>query len=171
MSPAASLAGGTTYTLKVTTAAKSAEGAALAADVVQATGFTVASSGGTPPGTDALSMANYQADGLTTPNGGENWLNGNSYNIVFSTTALSGGTIDVYILTDDPTGLDKTAPSLDTVVAGKIWQKGTTLTSPTGSDAVDPANLGGYSGTAYRMLLIDSNGNWDLSDANFSFNQ
>lgn len=172
LSPAAALSDATTYKIKITTAATSSEGAAMAADYTQESGFTTAAAAasGTPPSTSSLSMTNYHADALSTPNGGESWTNGSSYNIVFNNTLISGGTIDVYILTDDPTGLNKTDPNLNTVVAGKIWQKGTTLTSPTGSDAVDPANLGSYGGNAYRMLLIDSSGNWDLSDANFSLN-
>jgi|GEM_PF-3629661 len=113
-----------------------------------------------------------QATGLTAPNGGENWVDGNTETISWNTSSINGTTITPYLLEDDPSGLELTDPAqLTQQVISKRWTPipGFGNSSNSGSLSLDPFSLNQQQ-SGFRILILDNLGNWDISDANFSIN-
>lgn len=112
-------------------------------------------------------------DALITPNGGESWNNGENQTIYWMTQYITGSTVDLYVLHDDPSGLyDKTNQNIGTLINSKNWFKFSSSISNTGSYNLDPTEMSG-TGNAYMVLVVstENNSKFDISDSTFSLNQ
>ena len=101
---------------------------------------------------------------LSSPNGGEKWTVGQPETIIWSTSKISGRTVNLYVLHDDPSNLHDFSSSLNNLLSNKNWYQFGTNISNTGSYTVDPQNLNG-NGNAYVILISDSQNGWDISDS------
>jgi hypothetical protein len=111
-------------------------------------------------------------DALISPNGGEAWMNLQAQTVRWRTEYITGPSVDLYVLHDDPVGLyDKTDPNIGATINAKLWMRFAGNVPNTGTYTVDPAALQGI-GNAYRVLVVSTSDNskFDLSDANFSLN-
>jgi hypothetical protein len=105
---------------------------------------------------------------LQTPNGGEIWTSGTSETILWDNLVeITGSTVDLYVLHDDPTNLNDFTSSSSELLANKIWYQFGTAISNSGSYQVDPSILNGI-GNAYIILIVSSSDEWDISDDTFS---
>ncbi|WP_299876206.1 DUF5011 domain-containing protein [uncultured Cocleimonas sp.] len=105
---------------------------------------------------------------LISPNGGEEWKWGEIENIVWDNIAITGNTVDLYILFDDPSNLHDFSTSSDLLANKNWWKFGETI-SNTGSYSIDPKTLGAHSGQYVIMIVSNSNPEkWDLNNAFFT---
>lgn len=112
-------------------------------------------------------------DALIAPNGGESWFNGEVQTVSWDTRYITGATVDLYILHDDPSGLlDKDDYNIGSTINSKNWYKFAGSVNNTGSYSFYTTELGG-SGNSYMILVVSSDNNreFDLSDGVFSLNQ
>ncbi len=113
-----------------------------------------------------VNSSNYKPSALTDPNGSENWHFGIAETISWSTSDLSADTVAIYLIQDDPSILDTTA-DITTSVNSLKWDRRSRSDFNTGQRGLDPMELGS-NGADSRILIIDSQGNWDISDADFT---
>lgn len=109
---------------------------------------------------------------LTSPNGGEKWKNGEQRMITWLTQYITGASVDLYVLLDDPIELiGNTSQTVGAKINSKTWHKFATGVANTGSYNLDPAILKG-SGNAYMVLVVSTSDNtkFDISDNSFSLN-
>ena len=107
--------------------------------------------------------------GLQTPNGGESWMQGMNETVQWDTIEITGNTVDMYVLHDDPSDLNTYASSYTELLNNKNWYQFGTSLSNTGSYQVDPSALNGIG--SYIVLIISDNGDWDISNSTFSITQ
>ena len=103
---------------------------------------------------------------LQQPNGGEVWYYGNSETISWYTGMLSGSTVDIYILHNDPSDLADYASSYNMIMENKNWYKFGEKINNTGNYTIDPESLNGI-GNAYVILIVSDTGEWDISNSTF----
>ena len=132
--------------------------------------FSLSSSGGGTIDTGDFSTVGSNPAALVTPNGGENWVYGTEETIAWDNNALTGATVDMYILYDDPSNLTDYSSDLNQLLIDKNWSKFAETVSNTGAYPIDPAVLNGI-GSAYVILIVSSDGKWDISDGTFSLSQ
>ena len=109
-------------------------------------------------------------DALLIPNGGETWTYGETRTIQWMTQYITGPTVDLYVLHDDPNGLlDKDDPNIGYIINRKQWYRFAASVSNTGSYSLDPQELSGI-GNAYMILVVSvsDKSKFDLSDATFT---
>ncbi|MDT8448135.1 MAG: LamG-like jellyroll fold domain-containing protein [bacterium] len=110
---------------------------------------------------------------ITAPIGSDNLISGQSFNITWNQTNISGNIVRVFLMPVplDPTWLDQTAADIDARVAAAEWYDltGGGTSNLGGSYAFDPSGWG-YSGHYYHLMVIDELGNWDITDAPFGIN-
>jgi uncharacterized protein (TIGR02145 family) len=112
------------------------------------------------------------SNSLRTPNGGEEWNNGEIQTIQWSRVYISSAFVDLYVLNDSSDGLlDKSSETLGNVVNTKKWYKFASKIENNSSYELDPALLNG-SGNDYMILIVasDDKTKWDISDGTFSLN-
>jgi hypothetical protein len=110
---------------------------------------------------------------LSSPNGGELWKNGEQQTITWNTQYITGATVDLYILQDNPVGLvGNSSQTVGATINSKYWYKFAGAVSNTGAYNLDPLIFRG-SGNAYLILVVarDDNTKFDISNATFSLNQ
>lgn len=109
---------------------------------------------------------------LTSPNGGELWSNGEQQTIRWMTQYITGATVDLYVLHDDPADLvGNTSQTVGATINTKTWYKFASKVSNTGSYSLDPAALNG-TGNAYMILVVSSSdkSKFDISNNTFTLN-
>ena len=109
---------------------------------------------------------------LISPNGGEEWNDGDSQTVSWATGDITGSTVDLYVLHDDPSGLfDAEDADLGAVINSKLWYKFASAVSNSGSYDLDPSIMKG-DGSLYVVLVVstEDNSRFDISDATFSLN-
>ena len=109
-------------------------------------------------------------DALLIPNGGETWTYGETRTIQWMTQYITGPTVNLYVLHDDPNGLlDKNDPNIGYIINRKQWYRFAASVSNTGSYSLDPQELSGI-GNAYMILVVSvsDKSKFDLSDATFT---
>jgi hypothetical protein len=112
-------------------------------------------------------------DALTAPNGGEKWKNGEQRTITWKTEYITGSSVDLYVLYDNPQGLvGNISQTVGKTINSKNWYKFADGVTNTGSYNLDPLIFRG-SGNAYLILVVarDDNTKFDISNATFSLNQ
>jgi hypothetical protein len=108
--------------------------------------------------TDIVSGASVvDANAVTSPNGGEVWLSGTSQNVTWNNQLITGSTVELYVLHDDPSGLldANNQAQLNTVINAKNWHHFAQAVPNTGSYQLDPALMAG-SGNAYIAMVVSS---------------
>lgn len=119
-----------------------------------------------------VAEAGYIGDGVLGPNGGEQWPHGESATISWDTSKFTGSEVTIHFLNDtDAGGLsDVNTTELTTNVNGKLWSVLSNFwhLSNNGGVTVDPSNIWSSNPTQVRVLIQDSDGNWDISDYDFS---
>jgi hypothetical protein len=108
--------------------------------------------------TDLVSgVSVVDANAVTTPNGGEVWLSGTSQNVTWNNQLITGSTVELYVLHDDPSGLfdANNQTQLNTVINAKNWNHFAQAVPNTGSYHLDPALMAG-SGNAYVAMVVSS---------------
>ena len=103
-------------------------------------------------------------DALIYPNGTERWIYNANENIKWSIDKLTGDTVNLYVLHDDPSDLYKFSSTAIELLNSKTWYKFKSTLPNKGNYIVDPIELNGH-GDAYVILIVDSDGNWDVSDS------
>jgi len=109
---------------------------------------------------------------LISPNGGEIWQNSENQMVSWRVRYITGSTVDLYVLHDDPSGLyDRTNQNIGEIVNSKRWFKFASSIPNIGSYDLDPSEMGG-SGNAYMVLVVSTvdNSQFDISDSTFSLN-
>lgn len=109
-------------------------------------------------------------DALIAPNGGEIWKNGQQQTISWKKSNITGSTVDLYLLTDNPEGLvGNINQNVGATINAKLWNKFASAVSNTGSYNLDPAILES-SGNSYLILIVSSTDNtvFDISNNLFS---
>ena len=109
-------------------------------------------------------------DALLSPNGGEVWVYGSLQEVRWNTASLSGGSVDLYVLHDDPTSLyDAIAPRVGGIVNGRRWYPFALGQPNTGRWQGDPELLRGV-GNGYLILVVSTTNRaeFDLSDRPFT---
>ena len=101
---------------------------------------------------------------LSSPNGGEKWIVGQTETIKWNTSSINGSTVDIYVLHDDPSNLHDFSSSLNNLLTNKEWYQFGINISNTGSYTVDPKDLNG-GGNAYVILISGVQSGWDVSDS------
>jgi hypothetical protein len=114
-----------------------------------------------------LDVTLYRGTAVSSPNDNTCWFNGQSVAITWDTTQIQGNTVSVYILYDNPAGIDDSSPDVS-VIMSRYWGF-VTETENTGSLTIDPAILGG-NGNGYKILIVSDIGYWDMSDGAFNLN-
>ena len=112
-------------------------------------------------------QSSYLPGTMLTPNGGESWTNGVSQSITWDNIAIGSTNVDLYLLDElTPPPLGASDPDLAYQIAGQGWiHLGTTTNS--GTYSFTPTML--PTGSTFRVLVVgDTTGAWDLSDADFS---
>lgn len=107
---------------------------------------------------------------LIAPNGGQIWKSGQQETITWMTEFITGASVDLYVLHDDPKGLvGNVSQTVGATVNSKIWYKFAGELNNTGSYKVDPAILKGE-GNAYMILVVSTTDNtkFDISDNTFT---
>ncbi len=107
---------------------------------------------------------------LSSPNGGELWKNGEQQTITWNTQYITGATVDLYILQDNPVGLvGNSSQTVGATINSKYWYKFAGAVSNTGAYNLDPAIFHG-NGNAYMVLVVSATDKtkFDISDATFS---
>ncbi len=115
-----------------------------------------------------VNSGNYYPSAITTPNGAENWQFGTTETITWSSADLSADSVNFFLIKDDPSILDTTA-DITTSVNSLKWNQRSRREFNIGQRVIDPAELGS-NGADSRLLIIDSGGNWDISDGDFTIN-
>ena len=100
---------------------------------------------------------------LNYPNGGEKWVTNQSETIQWNTNSITGSTVDIFILYDDPSNLHEFSSSLDNLLKNKTWYKFGDKISNLGNYTIDPQDLHGM-GNAYVILIVGNEDGWDVSD-------
>ncbi len=105
---------------------------------------------------------------LLYPNGGEVFTSGKLEVIKWDSTpyGVVGGTVDLYVLHDDPSGLEDRT---NDVLAGEMdrnWYKFASNIPNSGEYEIDPEVLNG-NGNAYIILIVYDDNTWDISDSTF----
>ena len=111
-------------------------------------------------------------DALISPNGGEIWNNGDAQAIYWMTQYITGTSVDLYVLHDDPSGLfDKENQNIGSIINSKSWHGFAKSVPNTGSYTLDPSIMSG-TGNAYMVLVVstEDNSKFDISDETFSLN-
>jgi hypothetical protein len=103
---------------------------------------------------------------LIYPNGGERWIYGSSEIVKWNTNAITGDTVSLYVLHDNPSDLNQYASDSNNLLQNKNWYNFADNIPNTGSYTVDPKYLNG-SGNAYIILIIGSHSGWDISNKTF----
>jgi len=109
---------------------------------------------------------------LISPNGGEVWNNGNIQTVYWMTQYITGTSVDLYVLHDDPSGLsDKENQNIGSIINSKSWYRFSESVPNTGSYTIDPSAMSG-TGNAYMVLVVstEDNSKFDISDGTFSLN-
>ncbi len=115
-----------------------------------------------------VSGRNPEVDNLVlAPNGGESWYYGQTKQVRWRSSEISGSSVDLYVLHDDPTGLFSSS-NVGAQVNSKNWYKFAEGVSNTGSYSMDPSDMNG-GGNAYVLLIVSSedNSQWDIGDGMF----
>lgn len=131
------------------------------------------SNNSTATGTAIVTATAGITGALLTPNGGEFWNNDESRTITWNSQTISGGTVDLYVLHDDPEGFTTiNDPQIGSIINSKNWYKFASAIANTGTYTVNPRIMSG-TGNAYRVLVVSTSdkSKFDFSDANFSLNQ
>jgi hypothetical protein len=121
--------------------------------------------------TVTVNPAYYMGSGVTYPNNpGVTMHQGQDESITWNSGDFSG-TLEIYLLMDDPSGLDSSsdANTLASSVNSKFWAKQFVNMTNDGSLTFDPSDFRNQ-GDYFYVLIIDSSGNWDISDSNFTIN-
>jgi hypothetical protein len=114
-----------------------------------------------------FSTIGSHSSSLSYPNGSEEWIYGNNETVLWDTSQITGSTVDLYVLHDDPSDLEQNYQSYNYLLSIKNWYQFASNVSNTGSYTVDPDDLNGE-GNRYIVLISSSNGNWDVSNRTFS---
>ncbi|MBU2511287.1 Ig-like domain-containing protein [bacterium] len=115
-----------------------------------------------------VKSGNYHSTALFSPNGGENWVQGSMETLNWDSSLIGSGYLMVFALGDSTADLDETDPVLLTnAVNDKRWELRHKADAFLGSESVDPSHFSG-SGSSSWLLIMDENGNWDISDTQFS---
>jgi hypothetical protein len=88
---------------------------------------------------------------------------GSSATITWNQSVLTGDTIKLYVLHDNPTGLVLN----NTILTQKNWYLFGDNLSNTGSFAFNPLIMNG-TGNAYKILAVSNTGNWSVSSGTFT---
>lgn len=123
-----------------------------------------------PAGSLVTEGVGYDRDALVKPNGGEIWLYGTTQEVVWMPQWITGATVDLYVLHDDPVGMgDKNDPQMARTINTKRWYQFGSAVANTGSWRGDPVLLRG-TGNAYKVLVVSTTdrSKFDLSDGTFS---
>ncbi len=132
-------------------------------------------SGGEPESGAGITISGaYKPSTLLSPNGGENWRSGENRSIVWDSGEIEGETVTCYVLHDNPAAiLDAIGRSdeaaLRKSIASAHWYKFIQGALNSGNIGLDPSVMSG-SGNAYMVLIVSSNGDWDISDSTFALN-
>jgi len=108
-----------------------------------------------------------RTNALIYPNGIERWIYNRTENIEWSIDKLTGDTVNLYVLHDDPTDLYKFSSTSMELLNSKKWYKFKSTLPNKGNYIVNPIDLNGH-GDAYVILIVDSDGNWDVSDSSIT---
>jgi hypothetical protein len=108
-----------------------------------------------------------RTNALIYPNGIERWIYNRTENIEWSIDKLTGDTVNLYVLHDDPTDLYKFSSTSMELLNSKNWYEFKSILPNNGNYIVDPIELNGH-GDAYVILIVDSDGNWDVSDSSIT---
>ena len=113
-----------------------------------------------------LDDTNYRPGGLTAPNTFGPWVNGGEMEITWETSDVTGDYITLYLLAGgDSSDLDTSADAI--VVEGKIWRILKSLIPNDGSEIVPVDSFNGCHGCTSRVLILSTDGYWDISDTDF----
>ncbi len=111
-------------------------------------------------------------DALISPNGGERWFDGESRTISWDTRSITGSTVDLYVIWDNPEDLlGVSDSSIGKKINSKEWYKFAGSVANTGSYRFDPSEMHSR-GNLYVVLVVsgDNKREFDISDAVFSIN-
>ncbi len=114
----------------------------------------------------------YNQDALVTPNGGEAWNDGEIRTIEWETSSITGATVDLYVLYDDPNGLFNISnENAWSAINSKVWYKFAASVQNIGAYTFDAEAMNG-TGNAYVVLVVstEDNSQFDISDDTFSLN-
>jgi len=117
-----------------------------------------------------LSNIGSCTNALTYPNNNEIWISGTSETIKWNTSPCHGingnGTIDLYVLHDDPSPRDKLQNDSLSLEMQMNWYKIASDLPNNGEYKIDPKILNG-NGNAYVILIVYDDNTWDISDSTF----
>lgn len=110
----------------------------------------------------------YAPTAMLSPNGGEVWPENSSQTITWNTSNITGDMVSIYMLRDSPVNLDVTDPiQLTNAVNSKKWEHRHYDENNTGSTIKDSEIFSDNANNS-RLLILDENGNWDITDSNFT---
>jgi len=128
--------------------------------------FTSDCEGSSPVNVD---YTKHQTSTALSPSSGTTWLFHSTGDIEWDESYYTSS-VSVYILKDDTANLDSSdAQTLADNVNQKYWKKLFTNITNDGIVSFDPSHFG-ETGQALRILIIDEEGNWDITDADFAIN-
>lgn len=116
-------------------------------------------------GLDFSSMGS-NSTALNYPNGGEEWIHDTGETILWDKNKITGVSVDMYVLSDDPTYLTN-YDSLNDLLVNIDWYKFLNAEINSGSYTIDPVQLRG-AGNVHVILIVGSDGSWDISNSVFS---
>jgi len=117
----------------------------------------------------AIQLGTYHTEAVISPGNGSVWVYDTFENVLWDSSSISGSTVNLYVLYDDPSDINDTAP--DTLlVENKNWGKFASDISNSGTYSVNPRVLNGI-GDAYKILVVSDNMDWGMSQGTFELTE
>jgi hypothetical protein len=104
---------------------------------------------------------------IHTPSNGDVFTKGQTSNLVWDMSVLSGGAIDMYVLHDDSTDIGDGAEANLDIIKQRNWYQFAKGVTNNGEMTFDPEIMQG-NGNAYKVLMISDQGFWSVSSGTFT---
>jgi len=121
------------------------------------------------PEINSLAFDNYQ-DALMSPTKGDRFVIGQNFRVTWDINKITGDNVNIYVLHDDPVGIDTTDGVDMSTLKSRNWYKFATNMENNGDIGFDTALLNGV-GNAYKLLLISDSGDWTLHRGTFTISE
>jgi len=121
------------------------------------------------PEINSLALDNYK-DALMSPTKGDKFVIGQAFRVTWDNNKITGDNVNIYVLHDDPVGIDTTDGVDLSILKSRNWYKFATNMENNGDIGFDAALLNGI-GNAYKLLLISDSGDWTLHRGTFTISE
>jgi len=120
-------------------------------------------------GISSLQLANYR-DALLSPKEGDRLVQDQPFRVTWSTSQIGGNYVAMYVLHDNPEGIDVDSGFDVEVIKSRNWYKFAVDMPNNGDIGFDAGLLNGI-GNTYKVLLISDSGEWTVHGGTFEINE